>query len=271
MAPVPGRRMALSAPRRLVCDLLHASRRIPVVTFERSIDVSAVAAARRESPQPPPWAVLFVKAFALVASRRPELRRAYLPFPWPHLWEAAHSIASVAVEREYCGEPAVLFGLVKNPEALPLADLVAKLNEWKTQPVEAVGNFDRELRYARYPLPVRRFVWWYATAWSGAIKAKNFGTFGVSLTGAGGAAALNLICPLTASLNTGVIRPDGTVDVRLHFDHRVMDGMPAARALAELEEVLRGEVAAEVRGPAATCGASCTAHSPGTESRAPRA
>ncbi|WP_439631378.1 hypothetical protein [Gemmata sp.] len=271
MAPVPGRRMALSAPRRLVCDLLHASRNIPVVTFERSIDVSAVAAARRDAPHPPPWAVLFVKAFALVASRRPELRRAYLPLPWPHLWEAAHSVASVAVEREYRGEPAVLFGLVKNPEARPLAELVAKLNEWKTRPVEAVGNFNRQLRYARLPLPVRRLVWRYATAWSGAIKARNLGTFGVSLTGAGGAAALNLICPLTASLNTGVIRPDGTVDVRLHFDHRVLDGMPAARALADLEEVLAGAVAAEVRGSAATSAASCTAHSPGTGSRAPRA
>lgn len=271
MASVPGRRTALSAPRRLVCDLLHASRGMPIISFERTLDVSAVAAARRGAPVPPAWAILFVKAFALVASRRPELRRCYLPLPWPHLWEADHSVASVAVERDYRGEPAVLFGLVKNPEALTLAELMAKLNEWKTRPVEEVGNFGRQLRYARYPLPVRRFVWWYATAWSGAIKAKNFGTFGVSLTGAGGAAALNLICPLAASLNTGVIRPDGTIDVRLHFDHRVMDGMPAARALEDLEEVLRTEVAAEVRGLAATCGASCTARSPGTGSPAPPA
>jgi hypothetical protein len=93
---------------------------------------------------------------------------------------------------------------------------------------------------------VRRFLWWYATAWSGRVTARNFGTFGVSLTGQAGATATNLIGPLTTSLNCGLIQPDGTVDLRLHFDHRVMDGMPAARALAELEEVLRTEIAAEL-------------------------
>lgn len=263
MASVPGRRKSLSAPRRLVCDLLRASRHIPIVTFERTIDVSAVAAARRDAPNPPAWVLLFVKAYALVAARRPELRRTYIPLPWPHLWEAEHSVASVAVEREYRGEPAVLFGLVRHPETVPLAELVAKLHRWKTEPIETIGSFAKALRCARCPLPVRRLLWWYATAWSGATKARNFGTFGVSLTGAGGASATNLICPLTASLNTGVIRPDGTVDVRLHFDHRVLDGMPAARALAELEEVLRTEIAAEVRGlAAATSAASCTTRSP---------
>ncbi|MFO0826037.1 MAG: hypothetical protein U0792_23440 [Gemmataceae bacterium] len=60
-----------------------------------------------------------------------------------------------------------------------------------------------------------------------------------------GATALNLICPITTSLNTGVFLPDGLLDVRLHFDHRVIDGMPATR-LAELEEVLRTEMVAEL-------------------------
>ena len=36
------------------------------------------------------------------------------------------------------------------------------------------------------------------------------------------------------------------MDVRLHFDHRVLDGMPAARALAELEDALRTGIVAEL-------------------------
>ncbi|MBA4187076.1 MAG: hypothetical protein C0467_03575 [Planctomycetaceae bacterium] len=210
------------------------------------MDLSPLVAARKQLPNPPAWALLFVKGFALVAKRRPELRQAYLPLPWPHLWEAEASSASVAVEREYEGEPAVLFGVVTTPETRTLSELMDKLEEWKNAPVEHVGHFNRSLRYARYPLLVRRFVWWYATSWFGKVKAKNFGTFGVSLTGSAGATATNLICPLTTSLNSGVIQPDGTVNVRLHFDHRVIDGMPAARALAELEVVLRTEIAAEV-------------------------
>ncbi len=246
MASVSGHWKSLSLPRRLVCDLMRASSRMPIITFERRMDLSPVVAARASVPHPPAWALLFLKGFALVAARRPELRRAYLPLPWPHLWEADVSSASVAVERDYQGEPAVFFGVVNAPETRPLSELMTKLEEWKTKPVAEVYRFKRSLRFSRLPLPARRALWWYATSWSGKVKARNFGTFGVSLTGAAGATATNLICPLTTSLNSGVIQPDGTVDVRLHFDHRVLDGMPAARALAELEEVLRTEMVAEM-------------------------
>jgi hypothetical protein len=241
-----GHRLKLSVPRRFVCDLLHAARGTPFVTFERRIDLSAVIAARKRLHHPPAWALLFAKAYAAVAARRPELRRTYLRSPWPHLWQADASIAAVAVEREYMGEPGVFFGFLRAPEKTPLSRLSASLEGWRTKPVEEVPAFRRQIRYARYPLPLRRFLWWYASTWSGKLKARNFGTFGVSLTGASGATALNLVGPLTTSLNTGVLQPDGSVDVRIHFDHRVLDGMPAARALAEVEDHLKTEIVAEL-------------------------
>ena len=43
---------------------------------------------------------------------------------------------------------------------------------------------------------------------------------------------------MTTTLNYGVIAEDGTVDVRLIYDHRVLDGATIARALGELETVL---------------------------------
>jgi hypothetical protein len=246
MASVSGRWKSLSVTRRFIGDLLHAARRIPVITFERRVNLTPVLAARERLLHPPAWTLMLVKAFAIVAARRPELRRAYLPLPWPHLWQADESVASVAVERDYQGEPAVFFGIIKSPDKKPLSLLAEKLEEWRTKPLTEVYRFRRLLTFSRLPLPVRRFLWWYATSWSGRVKARNFGTFGVSLTGPAGATATNLIGPLTTSLNCGVIQPDGTVDLRLHFDHRVMDGMPAARALAELEEVLRTEITAEL-------------------------
>lgn len=243
---VSGHRLGLSLPRRFVCDLMHASRHAPIITFERRMSLAGVAAARQRAAGAPAWALLFAKAYSAVAANRPELRRTYLPVPWPHLWEADESVASIAVEREFRGEPGVFFGFVRGAENRPLAELVALLAEWKAAPVEEVPAFRRQLKYTRLPLPARRLLWRYATAWSGAIKAKNFGTFGVSMTGSGGATALNLIGPLAVALNTGVIDEDGTCDVRLHFDHRVIDGMVAARALAEMETHLRTEIAAEL-------------------------
>jgi hypothetical protein len=250
MAWITGRRVALSPPRRFICDLMHASRKLPVVSFERRMDLAALVAARARLDRPPAWSLLFAKAFAAVAARRPELRRTYLPLPRPRLWESDESIASVAVERDYEGEPAVFFGLVKAPDRMPLADLAALLREWKTKPLEELYYCRRMLFFGSLPLPVRRLAWWYATAWSGKVKARNFGTFGVSLTGPSGATATNLITPLTTSLNTGVLQRDGALDVRLHFDHRVLDGMPAARALEELEEELRTRTVAELGGMA---------------------
>jgi hypothetical protein len=61
-----------------------------------------------------------------------------------------------------------------------------------------------------------------------------------------GGTARNLIAPLAVAINTGVIREDGTVDVALHFDHRVFDGLPASRALEEMEASLRGEIVSEL-------------------------
>ncbi len=230
----------------MVCDLLYASRHIPIITIERRMNLASVIAARRRLAVPPAWTLLLVKAFGAVAARWPIFRRAYLPWPWPHLWQADENIASIAVEREYQGEMAVFFGFVKSPEALSLQELTAILEQWKTLPVEAIHPFRRQLKYARYPTPLRRLLWTYATSWSGKIKARNFGTFGISLTGAAGATARNLIGPLTSAINTGIIHADGSVDVRLHFDHRVMDGMPVARALEELESILCTQIVEEL-------------------------
>ena len=66
------------------------------------------------------------ETFSAVAAKRPELRRTYLPTPWPHLWQADESVASVAVEREYRGEPGVFFGFLRGAERQPLTELAAR-------------------------------------------------------------------------------------------------------------------------------------------------
>jgi pyruvate/2-oxoglutarate dehydrogenase complex dihydrolipoamide acyltransferase (E2) component len=53
---------------------------------------------------------------------------------------------------------------------------------------------------------------------------------------------------LTTTLSYGQFAPDGSIDVRLFFDHRVMDGADPSAALVELERMLRGPILAELRG-----------------------
>ncbi|HEY0438608.1 MAG TPA: 2-oxo acid dehydrogenase subunit E2, partial [Xanthobacteraceae bacterium] len=62
-----------------------------------------------------------------------------------------------------------------------------------------------------------------------------------------GADLLHPVGPWTTLLTYGPLRADGTVEVRIIFDHRVLDGATAARALARLEEVLNGPILDELR------------------------
>jgi hypothetical protein len=247
MSQPRGRTLRLSLPRRFICDLLHFAARVPSVPVQRRMNLAAVVAARQAAAPRPSWAAIFTKAYAFVCSARPELRRCYLSFPTPRLYEHPISVASVAVERRFGDEDAVFFGHVKSPESCSLTDLDARLRAFKEQPVERIGAFRHALRLSAWPRPLRRLAWWIGLSAWGRKRAHFFGTFGVSVYAGLGAASLHPLSPLTTALNYGVIDTDGNVDVRLIYDHRVMDGATVARALQDLERVLQCEIVAELR------------------------
>ncbi len=83
---------------------------------------------------------------------------------------------------------------------------------------------------------------------SGFRRARYLGTFGVSAVAHLGSCTVHLLTPTTTGLTYGPIQRDGSLVVRLTYDHRVLDGCDAARALAEVEEALCGELLLEVRG-----------------------
>ena len=242
-----GRTLALSPARRFVGDLLRAAAGVPTVPVQRRMALARLADARAAQVARPTWTALFTLAYARVCRERPELRRAYLSFPSPRLYEYPVSVAAVAVERDLAGEKAVLVGKVKDPAALPLAELDARLAHFRTAPVGAVKDFRRALRVASLPLPLRRLVWWCALN-SGRQRGNYIGTFGVSVYSALGAESLHPVSPCTTTLTYGVMQATGEVDVRLVYDHRVLDGATVARALEHLEtelaEALPGELAA---------------------------
>ncbi|MDP1882175.1 MAG: acyltransferase, partial [Bradyrhizobium sp.] len=98
----------ISMPRRLVADLMHASIGVPFVSLTRPLDVRPLLEARALAAQPPGWAAIFVKAFALVAKDEPVLRTLYAKWPWPSFYELPRSIAMVAIARVEDGQDCVL-------------------------------------------------------------------------------------------------------------------------------------------------------------------
>ncbi|NRP21156.1 hypothetical protein LPJGGPFB_04415 [Ensifer adhaerens] len=240
-----GRAIKLSVPRRLVCDLMRFSIGIPRVTVQRQMNLDPLQKARLSQSNKPSWTVLFLKGYALLCRETPELRRAYVKLPWPQLYEYPESVASIAHEREYEGERVVLLSKIKCPERRAIPELAASIDDARSRPVTEIKEFRRALKIARAPGPIRWLLMWLGLN-IGSRRAHYFGTFQLSVYSGLGAESLNPLTPLTTLFNYGRIAQDGTVTVRIHYDHRVMDGANVARALERFEAILNGEVADEV-------------------------
>ncbi len=246
MSEPRGRYLPLSIPRRMVCDLLHFGRQVPTVPVQRRMNLAPLRDARADWSDRIPWTILFTRAYAQLARDFAVLRQAYLRFPWDRVYEHPHSNAAITIEREYQGETIVVSALFRAPETRSLVELHRDLEDFRTRPLESLGHFRKLVRIARFPRFVRRWMWWYGLNVSGERRAKYVGTFGVSVYSALGAESLHPIAPWTTTLNYGILEPDGTIPVRLIYDHRLMDGATIARALGQLEQILNGEIVREL-------------------------
>jgi hypothetical protein len=235
----------LSVPRRLIADLMHASRDVPFVSLRRTLDVGPLLEARSTSDQPPGWAAIFAKAFSLVARDEPVLRRLYLKWPWAHLYELPRSVGMVAIARKENGEDYVLPQKVTAPDELPLAEVDALISHAKTAPVDEVPAFRKLLRTTRLPLPLRRAIWMAALSF-GRQRANYSGTFGITSVAAFGPGELHALSPGPFIITYGAASAGGTIDVVIRWDHRVTDAALIARTLTRLEQVLNGEIHAEL-------------------------
>jgi hypothetical protein len=241
-----GRMIPLSVPRRMVIDLLYFARGIPTVPVQKRMALGALVAARAACRERPRWTAIFTKAYALMAREFPEFRRAYVKLPWPHLYEYPRSNATVIIERDYRGEPSLFSISVKEPAEQPLREIGRQIEHASTAPVDDIKDFKRTMNFARLPAPLRRAFWWICLNW-GRQRGNYFGTFGVSVYSALNAESLHPLSPLTSLLNYGVMSGDGVLDVRIIYDHRVMNGATVARALTRLEQILNSAVLEEVR------------------------
>lgn len=150
------------------------------------------------------------------------------------------------MERTEAGEPIVAFARLQRPEDRSAVVLDRYLRRFKAS--------DRRTPLARFGMalawlwwPIRLLGWWLVLHLSGFFRSKYIGTTSLTVFSGLGAESLHPISPLTTTLNYGVIDPHGGVDVRIVYDHRVLDGATVARALAELEQILTETLVSELR------------------------
>jgi hypothetical protein len=226
-----GCKLSLSPARRYVCDLLQLTRRIPAVPVQRRMKLADVAAAREAAAPRPSWRAIFLKAFAHVSAVNPLLRRSYLSLPWPRLHEHDETIASVPVEWLQHGEEELAFVSLRRPEAMSLSEI------------------DAALQAENCPGPPRlpRFALRFGLACSGRFRTRLFGTFGLSAYAGLSAAPLHPLSMFAPTLHHGPVDERGMADVCLTYDHRVLDGCDAARALSAVEQMLHERLLTELR------------------------
>lgn len=261
----PGRVLPLSLGRRLVGDLLHYAKKVPSLPLARDCWIDPLIRARAGMPNPPTWTALMMKAYGIVAARLPELRRAYVPYPWARLYEHPRSDCAILIERSIDGESIVLAAKVLDPATAPLHEIDDHLKRFRQDDVESISPFRQLLRLGRLPKLLRRFVYWSTLGFSGYKRARRFGTFMMSSLGNLGIEQIHPLTPLTTYFTFGPIHPDGWVNLKIIYDHRVMDGRTVARALVDLESILNHELIAAIESMPAAAARRSNSHGAAVE------
>ncbi len=247
-APKPRGKIVWITPfRGLVIDLMTLSQKVPTVTIDRRMDLGPLAAARQQCSPRPTWSALFTKAYAIVSAREPILRRCYMGVPWPRFYENPKTIGTLNIARNVNGEDIVLHAHIRSPENRTLPEIDKIIRYFMETPVEQIDSYRRVVRVSRLPGPLRRLIMSATLNLFGRRRCHNYGTFGISSVAGQGAGILNLVPILTSTLHYGLLDDKGSLDVRLAFDHRVLDGALAAESLLHLEVTLLGEILDEVR------------------------
>jgi hypothetical protein len=237
--------------RRWINDIAHFGKKAHIFGCNWRINIAPAVAARAAQQPAIGWTAMWMKALALVSRRRPELRTAYLPFPWARLYVHPECVCTVAIDRTWRGISAVFFEQCAQPDTMSLADLDARLRDLKQLPFEKVGGFRRIIRYARPPVIVRRLLWGSILYWSGRRRSRLFGTCALNPFPTGGVVTQS-VTPLSFLLYYGLVEPDGDTQVQVFFDHRVMDGIEVYRLIRDIEATMNRDIAAELKGEPAS-------------------
>ncbi|MFN9852094.1 MAG: hypothetical protein ACK57P_09780 [Planctomycetota bacterium] len=227
----------------MAIDIAHAAMRVPSFPVHRRMHLGDLEAARRQSPLKMGWAALLTSIYSQISQDIPELRDIYVEKPFPYLYRHPHPVASITIQRkDDRSSERLVWGRLQNAQQQPLEKIQKEIAGFTTAPIDSF--FRDGLAMERRPRLLRKLTWWILMQWSGRRRAKHLGT--VSLSSLGGWGAMNAHYPLvtTTGLSMGPIQSNGSCEVILLCDHRVLDGALAAEVLSLLENRLQGEVLA---------------------------
>jgi hypothetical protein len=239
----------ISLSRRVIVDLMRASADVPFVAVRRTLSVGRLAAARKGLRNRPAWATIFAKAFAILASEQPILRRVYLKWPWPHFYEFPQTVAMIVVAPDASPDGVLLFP-VKAPDLTSLAEADAGVRRAKAEPIEATPFFRKTMTVARLPNPIRRLAWAIGLNF-GRQRGNFFGTLLVTSVAAFGGGEVEALGPQSFIFSYDRLTSDGNIDVMIRWDHRITDAAFIGGELLRLEQILNNQIADEMLAPAA--------------------
>ncbi len=233
--------------RNLVLDICRAAKTVPCFPLEKTLQLKELSFVRSQGARRISWCAIFVKAWAKVSKEMGPLRDIYVSLPFRRIYRHPQSIANITIHRDDspCPQGELIWCCIRAPEDMQLEEIQQRIDHSRTAPILEVFREGKLL--ARYPTLLRLGLWHILMRWWGRKKAKKLGTFSVSSLS--GVQARNCLHPLvvTSSMEYGTVDPEsGVCRFTLLCDHRVLDGMLAARALNRLETILQTDILQEL-------------------------
>jgi pyruvate/2-oxoglutarate dehydrogenase complex dihydrolipoamide acyltransferase (E2) component len=192
---------------------------------------------------------IVLKAIAIAQIKHPESRSVLLPFGRTAVLEEV--VGGFTAEKVVEGKPVVYFGAIKEPIKKTIAQIARELREYAERDVSEIPQLDLEHRFAKMPWLIRRIILWFGVTFPDFRLKFMDATFGISSLGKYGIRMLIPPCVTTSTFGIGsvenrpvvrggeiVIRP--IMNISLNFDHRLIDGAPAARFLNDVRLLLEG-------------------------------
>lgn len=198
---------------------------------------------------------ILLKAIGIAQRLHPASRTAILP--WGRTVTFNDIVAGFTVERYVGQQPAVFFGSIESPDSKPLVQVAEELRAYGEDEISTVPQLDIEDRFNNMPWLFRQFILWLGLRFP-KVRLRYMGaTFGLSSLGKFGCRGLIPPCVSTSTFGVGTIEPravvrEGAIVVRpmmtliLNFDHRLIDGGPAARFMQDVQRLVEGELQSHI-------------------------
>jgi len=192
---------------------------------------------------------ILLKAIAIAQRHHPASRTALLP--WGRVVTFNEIVAGFTVERNVDCGPAVFLGTIHQADSKSIEEIASELQDYGQKQIDDVPQLAIENRFAGMPWLFRKVILWVGTRIPAMRLRYLSATFGLSTLGKYGMRAIVPPSVCTSIFGVGSVdeRPvvrNGKIEVRpilsltYNFDHRLIDGAPAARFLDEIRSLLEG-------------------------------